>query len=335
MKTALKILGVLIVLILLGYVLGPKSSFDKVNSNKATLDQQISDLPAYVSEMESKVDGIKPNNQSQFIWVDSLKKTPYSFVYLHGFSASHGEGQPIISNLAERYGANTYLPRLHLHGLEDVDALELMTPTSLMNSAKEAIAIAKTIGEEVIVVGTSTGATLGSYLATTDEDISALILTSPNFDLYDKSSRLITGPWGKALLKQVSGGNYREWETTQEAMQYWTTKNHINGHIALRDLLNQTMTAETFSKIEIPVYIAYYPKDDVISVEAISDFTSEISTPSDKIRSIGFDSASRHVISSKYMNDNWLEVQESIFKYCDEVLALDLSETAIQSDILD
>ena len=50
----------------------------------------------------------------------------------------------------------------------------------LIHEAKEAIAIAKAIGDKVIVIGCSTGATLTLYLAAKDQDLAGLILLSPN-----------------------------------------------------------------------------------------------------------------------------------------------------------
>ena len=41
--------------------------------------------------------GIKPDNQARIIWADSSKKekTKIAFLYLHGFSASQAEGDPV------------------------------------------------------------------------------------------------------------------------------------------------------------------------------------------------------------------------------------------------
>jgi len=327
MKLILKILAVIICLLVLSYLLGPRVKFEKVDPSPISLSQELTDIESYVNAKEAKISNIKPDNQSQFIWIDSLNKTEYVMIYLHGFSASHGECQPILSNLAERYNCNIYLPRLFKHGLDEVDAFVELTPKELLDSAKEAIAVAKKIGRKLIVVSTSTGCTLGSYLSAYDKDIVAHIMTSPNFDLHDQNSQLLLKPWGKQIFRQMIGGDYRQWDATEDINKYWTTKNRIEGHIALRSLLNQTMTKEVFSKIDIPVYVGYYyknenEKDNIISVDAIHAFEKTIATAKDKTKFVPFSTARGHVISSMYMNQNWEEVQNSIFEFCENTLGL-------------
>lgn len=332
MKGFVKIIFLVFGLLLLCYVFGPVTKFEKVNNEVFHKTFDISEVDAYVKSSESKVKGIKPDNQSQFIWINESQKTEYAVVYLHGFSASHGEAQPIITNFARRYQCNTYLPRLHLHGLTDVDAFKDLTPKNLLESAKEAIAIGKSIGKKLIVVSTSTGSTLATFLAANDPEITALIMTAPNIDLHDQNSRLLVRPWGKQLFRKMMGSNYREWQTSEDARKYWTTKNRIEAHIAIRDLLNQTMTIKTFENINQPVYIGYYFKDEehkdkIISIDAIKLFARSIYSSRDSVRMHAFKNASGHVISSKYMNSNWKDVENSIFKYCEQVLKMPVVPT--------
>ena len=51
------------------------------------------------------------------------KKTKYSVVYLHGFTASGKEGDPVHKIIAKAFGANLYVPRLHGHGLEEEEPM--------------------------------------------------------------------------------------------------------------------------------------------------------------------------------------------------------------------
>lgn len=327
MKTTLKILAGLILLMTLIYLLGPRAEFKEFDNRPLAIEYPIEKLDAMIKHREEQYPGIKEDNASQFIWKDSFSRTDYSFVYLHGFSASHGECQPILKNLADRYQANTYLPRLHQHGLNDVDAFKDLEPAQLVDSAKEAIAIGKSIGRNLIVISTSTGSTLASYLAANDPDIKALVCLSPNFDLYDSKSQLLVKPWGKQFFRFMMGGDYRQWETSPEAMQYWTTKNHIDAHIALRHLLNETMTEATFKSIDVPVYITYYykndsDKDEIISIEAIQHYADHLSTAADSLEVQAISHGKGHVIASKYMNEEWAVVQDSIFQYLNKIMGI-------------
>lgn len=310
----------LILVLLLVYFLGPTPKFEAFDNAPSTLKFDINTVEAFINEKESKVENIKEDNQSQFVWQDSFKRTEYSMVYLHGFSASHGEAQPILDNFSEKYNCNTYLPRLYLHGLNDVDAFVNLNPKDWVESAKEAIAVAKAIGEKVVIISTSTGSTLAAYLAANDPKIVALINTSPNFDLYDPNSNLLVKPWGKQLFRRMMGSDYREWEATDSIKKYWTTKNRIEAHVAIRSLLNETMTDDIFEKIKQPFYVAYYYKDDenmdkIISIDAIHDFAEHLGTPKNKIELEAFDDGKGHVISSMYMNENWEHVQNEIFDF--------------------
>lgn len=327
MKWILRVLLIVLVFSGVVYAMGPTPSFKKINNKPFHRSFNINEVASYVIEKESKVNNIKPDNHSQFIWKDSLSKTEYGIVYLHGFSASHGEAYPIIDNLSDKYNCNTYLPRLYRHGLTDVDAFEDLNPELWLESAKEAIAIGKSICKNLIVVSTSTGSTFSIFLAANDPDIKALIMTSPNIDLEDSNSHLLVKPWGKQIFRMMMDGNYREWEANDTIQKYWTTKNRIEAHVALRDLLDQTMTKDIFEQINIPTFIGYYyrdetNKDNIISIDAIDKFGKTISTPKSEVKIQAFANARGHVIGSKYMNDNWKDVQDSIIDFINDVVVI-------------
>lgn len=327
MKKLLLVLLAILLIPVIVYLSGPRAEFETVETSPLNIEFPIRSLDRMIWARESAVDGIKEDNQSQFFWIDSFERTEYSLLYLHGFSASHGEAQPILDNFAKRYRVNAYYPRLYLHGLEDVDVFKHLNPSDLVDSAREAIAIAKSIGHKVIIVSTSTGSTLAACLAAHDPDIAGLICLSPNFDLYDQRTHLLTGPWGKQIFRKMMGGDYRQWNASEEAQKYWTTKNRIEAHIALRDLLDQCMSESTFNSIDIPFYVAYYYKDEenmdkIISIDAIKKYYAFLSTPEDKKQIVAFDDARGHVIGSSIMNPNWASVQTSIFEFVEEKMHL-------------
>lgn len=328
MKTAFKYLLFTLIILSLIYVSGPKVKYEKVDHTPITLDIPISKLDEYVAARENAVPGIKPDNHARIIWADSIQKTDNVFVYLHGFAASYGEADPLIYNLSEKYQANAYLSRLSEHGTSHPDEMKDLTPKKWVNSALEAIAIGKRLGEKLIIVCTSTGCTLASYLAAGDPEIDALIMMSPNIDIYDKNSRLITKPWGKYLLKLIQGGEYHIWDNKLPCVQkYWTTKKHINGLIALRSLIDQTMHQEVFREIYQPYQILYYYRDenhfdDVIDIASIKHFNISTSTPSGEKEVLAIDNASGHVIGSKCLNENYLTVQNAIMQFLETTLML-------------
>src|SRR5690606_40486124 len=72
------------------YFVGPKASDAMLDP---TLPQVNTDLLALEQEIissEQAVPNLKADNHARIVWADSTKKekTPYSFVYIHGFGGS-------------------------------------------------------------------------------------------------------------------------------------------------------------------------------------------------------------------------------------------------------
>ncbi|MEJ0057828.1 MAG: alpha/beta hydrolase [Bacteroidota bacterium] len=125
---------------------------------------------------------LKIDNEARITWADSSKqKTEYSVIYIHGFSASQGEGDPVHKDFAKAFGCNLYLARMADHGIDTTEQLLYFTPDRYWQSSKEALAIGKAIGEKVIIISTSTGGTTALVLAAEyPQDVFALINMSPN-----------------------------------------------------------------------------------------------------------------------------------------------------------
>src|ERR1035437_8154564 len=144
----------------------------------------------YVDSLESgKM--IRPGNEAKIIWAnDTLKsQTEFVLLYLHGFSASWHEGFPVNADFSKRYGCNAFLARLASHGLITDNPLIDMTSGKLYESAKQALIIARHLGRKVIIMGTSTGGSLGLMLAADfPEMVHGLILYSPNIRIKQKAS---------------------------------------------------------------------------------------------------------------------------------------------------
>ncbi len=326
------IVGLLIPVLLLTWFLGPKAEFNNVNPTLSELKLELDELDSYLSEKEALVPNIKAENESRIIWADSIRQTEYALVYLHGFSAGPMEGAPLHQEVASRYGMNLYLPRLSKHGIQDDDIFLELTPDGLMESAKEALVIGKKLGKKVILMSCSTGGTLGIYLTANHPDIHGHLMYSPNIKIFDPTSEMLTGPWGLKIVKQVLG-DYRiptedpevPDSVQQKIDQYWSGKYRVEGIVALQSLLDQTMTDETFAKVNQPYFLGYYYKsdtaqDNTVSVEAMLDFDSKTKTPKDSKRAVAFPEAGSHVINSPLTSKQYERVREETYKYLEEVL---------------
>ncbi len=328
LKRVFKGFLVLFLILLLVYFLGPKVEKPDLTTSLPVVESNLSELENSIREKEETLTNIKPDNESQIVWFDSVpQKTEYVFVYLHGWSASQEEGAPLHEQIGKQYGANVYLPRLAGHGLYEKEPMLTLTATEYLNSAKNALAVAKQLGEKVIVMGTSTGATLALYLAYQNPDIEALLLYSPNIEVFDPSAKLLSGPWGVELAKLVTGSDYYEFEADSVKQNYWTTKYCIEALGQLQVLLDETMKPEVFQQIKQPTFVGYYYKnekeqDDVVSVPALLEMYDELGVADKLKRKVAFPEAQDHVLTSYLSSKDLESVKRETQRFLEEVLLL-------------
>jgi esterase/lipase len=329
----LKILLIVLAVLALAYFLGPRAHCPELQAKIPSLDIDLSQLDNYINEHEAGVENLKADNQARVIWADSSGiKTPYSIVYLHGFSASPMEGFPVHQEIARRFGANLYLARLYGHGIDEPEAFLDLTPQKLMSSAAEALAIGKLLGDSVIVMSCSTGGTLSAYLAAHLEGIHSLILYSPNFDFADRKADMLTKPWGLQLARLIFKGKYRSLADWPDMAPYWTMRYRLEGLIQVKLLVERTMQPKTFRLIRQPLFIGYYYKneeeqDDIVSVAAMRNFFDQVQTPQELKREVAFENVNSHVIVSNIQSHDVPAVMEETAKFCRDVLRMPETHT--------
>jgi pimeloyl-ACP methyl ester carboxylesterase len=317
------------ILLLAGvYFLGPEP-------DKPTYSLTLPDVPAgsdnlekYVSSQESK-HKIKPDNEARIVWNDSSKqKTEYAVVYLHGFSASRMEGDPIHRRFAKEFGCNLYLARLADHGIDTTEALLLYTPDRSWESAKEALEIGKRLGNKIILMSTSTGGTLALKLAAEyPEEVYALINLSPNIALRNGAAFIANDPWGLQIARLVIGGKYNITNATGEESKYWNSKYRLEAVSQLEELLETTMTKKLFERIKQPSLTLYYYKseeeqDPQVKVSAMLTMNEQLATPGDLKVAVSIPTAGAHVLGSSLISKDIEGVYREIEKFTIEKLKL-------------
>ncbi|MFM6995246.1 MAG: alpha/beta hydrolase [Sediminibacterium sp.] len=305
------------------YFLGPQPPKPVLNDILPTV-ASINELNTYVSEMES-MHSIKPNNEAKIIWADSSKsQTEYAIVYLHGFSASQMEGDPVHQNMAKQFHCNLYLARLAEHGIDTTENLMNLTAENYWESAKMAYAIGKQIGKKVILMSTSTGGTLALQLAANYPEIAGLILYSPNIEVFNPAAPLLNNPWGLQIGRAVLKGKYVDVKYTDSAYpKYWNSHYRIEAVVALQNLLEATMTETTFKKIHQPTLALYYYKDEahqdnVVKVSAIQKMMQQIATPDHLKLSMALPNTGNHVLASPIVSKDILSVEKATAKFIQE-----------------
>src|SRR6056300_1665098 len=257
--------AVAILFLILGavYLVGPRVDTPVFSKDTPYVPADLDSLQSWIKKRELEKGNVRQDNESKIYFYDSLpKKTKYSVVYLHGFTASGKEGDPVHKIIAKAFGANLYVPRLHGHGLEEEEPMLNFNNDDFWESGKEAVEIAKRLGEKVILLGTSHGGALSLSLAD-DSKICALGLFGPNIEVFDSKAKLLSKPWGLQIARLVKGGKYHYmWKPSEEKQSYWTAKTRLEATTHMQKFLDVKMRPAIFKKVKAPVFLAYYYKND-------------------------------------------------------------------------
>jgi len=224
------------------------------------------DLDLYLSAREARLNDIIPGVEKRIVWAGAPGvRTTYSIVYLHGFSATSEEIRPVTDNVAEALGANLYYVRFAGHG-RGSDGMLDGSVTAWVDDYAEAVAIGSRLGERVIVIGTSTGATvaaLGMFDGRIEQEVAGAIFVSPNFKVANAASGLLTLPLARYWLPTVAGAE-RSFEPSNELHgQFWTTSYST---LALLPMAASVQAAGLlpFEQTDVPALFIFSDDDSVI-----------------------------------------------------------------------
>ncbi len=277
------------------------------------IPDNLAELDDYLSERESGYD-LKPGTEAQIDWNcgSTLQKTEYALVYLHGFRASHPEGDPVHKTIAEHFGCNLYLSRHQEHGIDTKYPLLHLTEEKLRQSARFAYEIGKRIGDKVILMGTSTGASLALYLAAQadfQDHISSLILYSPLVRFHGIKEQLLMHAASRKMLSVIPGRQFviKTESTTYAEDRIWNNCYALGGALALGAFIQHTMTNDLFRKVRCPTFIGYYYKnnrerDKVVSISGIKKLAEKLQARTTNVSLTNFPEAQNHVICSSLVS---------------------------------
>ena len=262
------VLAVGLALIAIVGLLGPQ-----VDTNISLDDVTLPDnLDLYLSESESRFDDITEGTEKKIIWAGSPgERTALSIVSFHGFSATRQELSPLADTVAKSLNANLFYTRLAGHGRGGPGMVD-GSVNRWANDANEALQIGHRLGDSVILIGTSTGSTLATWLALqpTNSELGAMILLSPNFYNADSDMRMLLWPWGKQIADTLIG-KVRHWESKNPLHEkYWANDYATSSLLPMMGLV-KTVNDSDIEKINIPTLMIYSSKDKTISVPPIRE----------------------------------------------------------------
>ncbi|MEM8814937.1 MAG: alpha/beta fold hydrolase [Pseudomonadota bacterium] len=196
-------------------------------------------------------------------------QTEYAVVYLHGFSGSRQEIAPVPELVADTLGANLFETRLSGHGHRS-EALAGTRAEDWLADGVEALAVGKALGQRLVVIGTSTGASLALALAEHPRfaAIDTLILLSPNHGPRDPASVWLTRPFGPQIARALVG-EYRGFEPANERQAlFWSTRYPTAALVEMMRLVDLA-NAQTPAARVPKALLLYSPGDRVVSVEKL------------------------------------------------------------------
>ena len=106
-------------------------------------------------------------------------RTPRAIVLLHGLTDSPRQFEA-LAYLLHADGNNVYVPRLPRHALRggNVHALSMLTEEELRAAADSSVDEAGALGDSLMVVGLSMGATMGAWIAE-ERQVTRVVLIAP------------------------------------------------------------------------------------------------------------------------------------------------------------
>ena len=282
------------------FFLGPINEFgpDTPTARQAP-PTALADLDPWLQTSESKFEGLRPGTAKGVVWASADKQqTPWSVVYIHGFSATRLETAPLADQVAKALGANLFYTRLSGHGLPG-QAMGEASAQDWMADTLEAVRIGKTLGRKVLVISCSTGSTLSTWLGTTPQaaDVSAFVFISPNFGLKNKMSELINGHWGQQIATAISGDTIRYEQTDPREVVAWTGSYPTKALFPMMALVKKVRDSD-LSAFQKPVLVLYSAADQTVDPEEIKATFARLGSQQKSIDAVTYSqSKGQHVLA--------------------------------------
>ena len=219
----------------------------------------------YLEKREKEVLGLQPGVNKEVIWAEKKgKKTKFSIIFLHGFTASKFELSPFPNAIALALNANIYNARLSGHGCGS-EALGHVKIKDWVFDLSEALEIGRQIGEKIIIIGSSTGGTLAAVGAC-EKNVSGIIFVSPNFKVRYRFFRVFTLGFARFWIPLIVG-KYREYKPiSKEHAIYWTTRYPIVAVITMATLVKKVVS-QNFYKKTCPALFIVSKEDKVVDAK--------------------------------------------------------------------
>ena len=207
------------------------------------------------------------------------ERTEWAVVVLHGFSATRQETAPLGELVAAELGANLFEARLSGHGHAENPMAGVRAEHWLADTA-HALARGAELGDKLVVIGTSTGATLAAAMLDQPiaDAIDTVVMISPNFAPQGAAARWLTRPAGP-LLGWLVEGPTRCWEPYNELQaRFWSTCYPTTTLVEVMRLVD-FVGGRLPERIDQRLLVFYSRNDSVVSPDVITHAYDAVDAP--------------------------------------------------------
>lgn len=288
------------VLALAVYFMGPVNEFGPdAPAERAQPPAELVQLPTWLAQQEAQWPDIREGLAKRVTWMQAEgTRTPWAVVYVHGFTASRLETHPLALQVAQALGANLFETRLTGHGRTS-QAMAEATVQDWLADMHEALLIGRQLGQRVLVIGVSTGATLATWQAMRPEgqhDV-AYVFVSPNYGPKLKKADIVNMPWGRELALYIEGP-MRHGEPSHAAQaQAWTTTYPTAAVFPMMALVKRVRESDV-GAFTAPVLMLYSPADQTVEPAEIEALFPRIESKQKTLEAVTYSEAKgQHVLA--------------------------------------
>lgn len=281
------------------------------------------DAELYLTERESAYSDIRTGLQKEIIWQDEATKgkTAYSVIYLHGYTASKEEIRPVPDRTAEHLGANLFYARFKGHGRTS-DAMAEVTVDGWLNDAAEAIAVGAATGDKVVVIATSTGAAIVTWLAANKPElvssVAAFVFVSPNYGIHPPADFVLRFPLARTFVPLFFGKERLVERETEAERHAWTTP-YASVSLAPMAKIMEEGRETNVGAINIPALFIFSPNDQVVNPENTRNVMSRWGGETEAMEVTDSTDDSEHVIAGDLRSPNTTDkVVERVNEWLEE-----------------
>lgn len=212
-----------------------------------------------------------PGTEERITRISGEAPSEWVVVAIHGFSASRQETAPLAQLVASALQANLVEARLTGHGLQS-NPLADVVAEHWLDDARRILTEAASLGDRLIIIGTSTGATLAAAMLDqpSADPIDTLVMISPNFMPQNAGAPWLTRPFGPVLAKLIAG-DMRCFDPRNELQQkYWSTCTPTTAAIEVMRLVDRANRVWP-ERMQQRLLVFYSGDDAVVSPKATRD----------------------------------------------------------------